>query len=96
MSAEATTFHLTYNAPSVFAPAELVIKDCASGVHLSPTSGLWIMLTKAMKEATDRNHAQQSLPQEANGKKRSIDNDGEGNHRKKISVVADGAGGKLM
>jgi hypothetical protein len=44
------------------------------------------MLTKAMEEATE----------EANGKKRSIDNDGEGNHRKTISVVADGAGGKPM
>ena len=53
------------------------------------------MLTKAMKEATDRSHAQQNVLEEVNGKKRSIDNDGEGNHRKKISV-ADGAGGKPL
>ena len=91
MSAEATTFQLIYDPP-----AELVIKDCASGAHLWPTSEQWIMLTKALKEATDRSHAQQNVPEEVNGKKRSIDNDGEGNHRKKISVVADGAGGKPL
>ena len=90
MSAKATTFQLTYNPP-----AEIVIKDSASGAHLSPTSEQWIMLTKALKEATDRSHAQQNVPEEVNGKKRSIDNDGEGNHRKKISV-ADGAGGKPL
>ena len=90
MSAEATTFQLIYNPL-----AELVIKDCVSGAHLSPTSELWIMLTKAMKDSTDRSHAQQNVRQEVNGKKRSIDNDGEGNHRKKIAV-ADGAGGKPM
>ena len=53
------------------------------------------MLTKAMKEATDRCRTQQNVPEEPNGKKRSIDNDGEGTHRKKIAV-ADGAGGKPL